>query len=78
MQSMLGSEGHNVCTNISEMLYSQKFSPVSPPALMGEILLLCVDDFIEDMVTFTALEKIYSTKYFCNTKVAGLGEILVQ
>ena len=30
------------------------------------------------MATFTALAKIYSTKYFCNTKVAGLGEIFVQ
>ena len=25
--------------------------------------------------TFTALAKIYFTKYFCNTKVSGLGEI---
>ena len=30
------------------------------------------------MVTFTALAKIYSTEYFCNTKVAGLGEVFVQ
>ena len=27
---------------------------------------------------FTALAKIYSTEYFCNTNVAGLGEIFVQ
>ena len=27
---------------------------------------------------FTALAKIYSTEYFCNTKVAGLGEIFAQ
>ena len=40
--------------------------------------LSCVNDYIEDMVTFTALAKIYSTEYFCNTKVAGLGEIFVQ
>ena len=33
---------------------------------------------IEDMVTLTALVKIHSTEYFCNTKVAGLGEIFVQ
>ena len=37
-----------------------------------------VNDCIEDMVTYTALAKIYSTKYFCNTKVAVLGEIFVQ
>ena len=29
-------------------------------------------------MTFNALVKIYSTKYFCNTKVAGLGESFVQ
>ena len=38
-------------------------------------LLSCVNDYIEDIATFTALAKIYSTEYFCNTKVAGLGEI---
>ena len=32
---------------------------------------------IEDMVTITALVKIYSTEYFCNTRVSGLGEIFV-
>ena len=39
--------------------------------------LSCVNDRIDDMATFTALAKIYSTEYFCNTKVAGLGEIFV-
>ncbi len=34
----------------------------------------CVDDYIGDMATFIALAKIYSTKYFCNTKVAGFGK----
>ena len=36
-------------------------------------LVSCVNDYIEDMATFTALVKIYSTEYFCNAKVAGLG-----
>ena len=40
--------------------------------------LSCVNDYIEDMATFTALTKIYSIEYFCNTKAPGLGEILVQ
>ena len=40
--------------------------------------LSCVNDYMEDMVTFTALVKIYSPEYFCNTKVAGLGEIFVE
>ena len=35
----------------------------------------CTNDYIEGMATFTALVKI---EYFCNTKVAGLGEIFVQ
>ena len=30
------------------------------------------------MVTFTTLVKICSTEYFCNTKVAWLGEIFYQ
>ena len=30
------------------------------------------------MVTFTALAKIYSSEYFCNARVAGIGEIFVQ
>ena len=30
------------------------------------------------MATFSTLVKIYSTKYFCNIKVAELGEIFVQ
>ena len=40
--------------------------------------LSCVDDYIEDMATFTTLAKIYSTNYFCNTKVDGPGEIFVK
>ena len=38
-----------------------------------------INYYIEDMpVTLTALVKIYSTKYFCNTKVSGPGEIFVK
>ena len=42
--------------------------------------LSCVNEYmyIEDMATFTTLVKIYSTKYFCNTKVSGVGEIFVK
>ena len=36
--------------------------------------LSCVNDYIEDMATFIALVKICSTGYFCNTKIAWLGE----
>ena len=55
----------------------------SPPALIGQnfiTLNFCpfIKDCIEDMATFTMLVKFYSTKYFCNTKVAGLGEIFIQ
>ncbi len=46
--------------------------------LLFMIFLSCANDYIEDMTTFTALENIYSTEYFYNTKVAGLGEIFVQ
>ena len=38
--------------------------------------LSCVNDYIEDMAIFTALAKIYSTEYFCNTKELGLVKFL--
>ena len=41
-------------------------------------VLSCVKDCIEDMVTFVTLAKNFSTKYFCNTKVARLGKIFIQ
>ena len=40
--------------------------------------LSCVDDYTEDMVTFTALAKIYSSEYFCNARVVEIGKIFVQ
>ena len=42
--------------------------------------LSCVNDYIEDMATFTASVKFYSIEYFCNTKVhiSGVGEIFVK
>ena len=43
-----------------------------------KIFLSFVNDNKEDMAAFTALAKIYSTEYFWNTKVPGLGEIFVQ
>ena len=60
----------------------EKIFAISPPVLAGKIFffvkfLFRVNDCIEDMVTFTALEKIYSTEYFCDTKVPVLGEIFV-
>ena len=36
------------------------------------------DDYTEDMVTFTAMAKFYSCEYFCNARVAGIGEIFFQ
>ena len=43
-----------------------------------ENFLSCINDYIEDMATFMALAKIYSTEYFCTTKVAGIGEKFVK
>ena len=31
----------------------------------------------QDMATFTVLAKILSIKFFCNTKIPGLGEIFI-
>ena len=35
----------------------RKFSPISPPSLIGENFLSCIKDHIEDIVTFTTLAK---------------------
>ena len=43
-----------------------------------KIKLVWPNDYRENMATSTTLAKIYSTKYFCNAKVAGLGKIFVQ
>ena len=38
-----------------------------------------INDCIEDMATFSChIGEIYSTNGFCNTKVAGLSEVLIQ
>ena len=49
---------------------------------MGEIFypvnfLSRIDDYKEDVVTFTTLVKIYSNEYFYNARVAGIGKIFV-
>ena len=48
------------------------------PLLSWAKFLSHVNDDIEPMVTFTARVKIYSTKYLCNARGAGLGKIFVQ
>ena len=59
--------------------FCQEKTPILPPVLISEIYFLSyVNDYIDDMATFTVLEKNYSTKYFCNEKVAGPGEMFVQ
>ena len=46
-------------------------------SLASTIFLSYVNNDVEDMATFTAIGKVYSTEYFYNTGVAGLGEIFV-
>ena len=70
---------------IIQVLYMQKVSPgenfcqFCHLLFIGEIciarIFLSHVEYIEGMTT---LVKIYSTVYFCNTKVAGVGEIFVQ
>ena len=57
--------------------YSRKFSPISPPGLVGFCeFLSCANNYIDHVATFAVLKKIYSIKYFCNTNEPGLGGIL--
>ena len=44
--------------------------------ILSHDFLSCVNSYIEHMVIFTVLAKIYSIEYFCNTMVAGLGKFL--
>ena len=39
-----------------------------------QVFLSHVNDYIQPVVSFVAWVKIYSTEYFCNTRVAGLDE----
>ena len=68
------------------ILYRRKFSPGEnfrqfhhAPSLVGKIFYLqifCPMLMVtQRMATYAALAKIFSTKYFCNIKVSGLGEI---
>ena len=59
-----------------------KFSPFSPPALMGKKIICIPWTFCpwlhrayDDLITWT---KFYSAKYFCNARVAGLSEMFVD
>ena len=82
--------GLELHTYVSIASYRQKFSPgenfrqfphlLSLAKFLAHKFLSCFNDYIEDMVTFTALVKNYSAEYFCNTKVhvAELGEIFVK
>ena len=58
----------------------EKISSISPLLSLAKILpanfLSCVNNHIQDMANFTALVKICSTEYFCNTEVAGLVKFL--
>ena len=57
-----------IFANFSTCLHGRNFYPVN--------FLSHIDDYTEDMVTFTALVKIYSSENFCNARVAGIGKII--
>ena len=61
------------------VLWSQKFSPFSLLALMGKKFypVVMIAKSLWQLI-FTAWAKIYSTKYFYNARVGGLGEIFVK
>ena len=60
----------------SQKLLPGEISPILPPALIGEILstnfLSRVNDYIEDMATFTALVKKYSNTFLQYKEKLGL------
>ena len=72
------------CIHIIEVFTWREFSPFLSPALdswarfFPTKVLFHVNDYREPMVIFTAWTKLYSIKYFCDVRVAGLGKIFVQ
>ena len=70
---------YHVCRNFHQEKFFTNFAICSHwQSFYHVIFLSCVNDYIEDMMTFTTLPKIYSTKCFCNTKVAELSETFVE
>ena len=59
-----------IFTNFTTCLNGRNFYPAN--------FLSRIEDYTEDMATFTILVKIYSSEYFCSARVAGIGEIFVQ
>ena len=58
-----------IFTDFANCLHRRNFYPTN--------FLSCIDDYTEDMATFTTLAKIYSSEYFCNAREAGIGKIFV-
>ena len=59
-----------------------EISPILSSPLVGENLLIhdffsCVNNYIEDVATFTVLVKINLVKYLYNSKVTSIGEIFL-
>ena len=61
---------NEIFANFTTCLHGRNFYPAN--------FLSRIDDYTEDMATFTTLAKIYSSEYFCNARVARIGEIFVQ
>ena len=76
---MSPSHSHSLSCEVQPEIFARrKFSPISPPPLIGEKFICnvfsCVKDCIADMVTFTAIGEILFLKDYQNTKIAGLGK----
>ena len=80
----LKGDAFDGCCNVSHtciyISYTRKFSPILPSLakFLSHDFLSCVNDCIEDMATLLHWRKFISPKYFCNTKVSGVGEIFVK
>ena len=57
---------------IAGNFHQEEILPVSCHLLLLAKFLSCVNE------NFTTLAKIYSTEYFCSTKVARLGKLFIQ
>ena len=69
---------YGIMYHMAENIRQEKIFANFATCLHGQNCWSHIDDYTEDMATNTALAKIYSSKYFWNARIAGIGENFVR
>ena len=77
LQQLIKMSMYCICRNFRQETIFANFATHSHwRKFLHTNLLSCIKDYIDDMATFNyRIGEFFSTNFFCNTKVAGLGEI---